>query len=108
MSDDMPLTESGHPDLMKIFDQIQESKRLPSCDMARCSDCGGEFLIADCPMEQDGDWETGYFDVPVCPVCEDGGCLDDYFCTPERAELINEWWRKHDEQNDPIPYPRRY
>ena len=45
---------------------------------AICSTCGGNFPIEDCETEQEGSYEEGYHDVHICPVCEDGGCIDDY------------------------------
>lgn len=63
----------------------------PKPDIACCSECGGRFPVSDCPIEQEGDWETGYYGVHICPKCEDGGCVDDYAMTPECAEEWNEW-----------------
>ena len=67
----------------------------PSPDIACCSSCGKEFDIADCPTESEGDWETGYYDVQVCPECPDGGCIDDYNMSSARADEYNEYMKKH-------------
>lgn len=47
----------------------------PSPDLGKCSDCGKTFKLSECPTETDGDWETGYYEAPVCPKCPDGGCI---------------------------------
>jgi hypothetical protein len=49
-----------------------------------------EFKVSECETEEDGDWESGYYLIHLCPVCEDGGCIDDYF--PSEESLAQ--WRK--------------
>lgn len=63
----------------------------PKPDIACCSNCGGRFPVSECPTEEEGDWETGYYLTHVCPKCDDGGCVDDYCMTSECAEKWNEW-----------------
>ena len=63
----------------------------PQPDLACCSDCGGSFPVSECPTETEGDWDTGYYEVHVCPKCEDGGHIDDYGMTPECADRWHEW-----------------
>lgn len=63
----------------------------PTPDLGCCSQCGGRYPVAMCPTEQEGDWESGYYDVHVCPYCEDGGCIDDYDYTTERFYEWEEW-----------------
>lgn len=70
---------------------IRPVNNEPSPDLATCSDCQQQFKISDCPIEIDGDWETGYYDVPICPKCEDGGCLDTYDYSPEQFKKLKEW-----------------
>jgi hypothetical protein len=43
---------------------------------------------------QDGDWESGYYEVHECPVCMDGGCIDDYDYSPEQAKKLDAWFNK--------------
>ena len=74
-------------DLGRLKTQLSPNPKEPMPDMGRCSDCGWSGPLSKCPMEQDGDWETGYYDVPVCPRCDDGGCLDDYYYS------WRQWWR---------------
>jgi hypothetical protein len=46
--------------------------------IGRCSECKFEAPVEDFDTEQEGDWEYGYYDIHICPKCEDGGCVDDY------------------------------
>lgn len=50
----------------------------PEPDVAMCSSCGWRGKVYRCPVEQEGDWESGYYDIHLCPKCEDGGCVDGY------------------------------
>lgn len=68
-----------------------EQKHGPSPDLVKCSDCGKTFKASECSTEVDGDWETGYYDVIVCPECEDGGCMDDWDYSPEQWKKYEEW-----------------
>ena len=63
----------------------------PQPDRARCSECNGEWPIEDLPTEEDGDWESGYYMIHLCPDCEDGGCIDDYTMSEDRAREWSEW-----------------
>lgn len=56
-------------------------------DVAICSACGWRGPARECEKGQDGDWETGYFQVDLCPLCEDGGCIDDYEYSREREQI---------------------
>jgi len=47
----------------------------PPVDIAICSVCGWQGVTSECDIEQDGTWEEGYYDVHLCPKCEDGGCV---------------------------------
>lgn len=53
-------------------------------DMCSCSNCGWEGKVSDCEQmkEQDG-WENPPYWIHLCPVCEDGGCIDDYWPSEE-------------------------
>jgi hypothetical protein len=76
-------------DIIRLF--AIEGDAEPKPDIACCSSCNGRFPVSECLTEPDGDWETGYYSVHVCPKCEDGGCVDGYDMTPECAEKWNEW-----------------
>jgi hypothetical protein len=40
-------------------------------------------------MESDG-WEQPEYQIHLCPVCEDGGCVDDYWFSEESIETDEE------------------
>lgn len=63
----------------------------PKPDIAHCSNCDWEGPASECEQEEDGDWESGYYMIDLCPKCEDGGCVDDYSMSEERAEEWNVW-----------------
>lgn len=68
-----------------------EDNPEPKPDIALCSECGGEFHVSKCKIEEEGSWEEGYWPVHVCPQCPDGGCVDDYTMSAERADEWNKW-----------------
>ncbi len=63
----------------------------PPPDIAICSQCDWSGDINDCKTDTEGDWESGYWDVHLCPNCADGGCVDDYAMTPQRQVEWEEW-----------------
>jgi len=74
---------------LKINTHKGESEPLP--DLGKCSDCGKTYKLSGCPTDVEGDWETGYFNVVICPVCEDGGCIDDYFYSKKQMKKYLKW-----------------
>ena len=62
----------------------------PSPDIAECSDCGWRGDVSECDTGQDGDWESGYFEIHLCPMCKDGGCID-YDMSETIAIAWHEW-----------------
>lgn len=74
--------------------KLLEVDKCPPADIAICSECGKRWPIEQCPTEQEGDWESGYYDAPICPECEDGGLIEDYDYTPEQAKKLDEWFKK--------------
>ena len=70
---------------------IREKESQPHPDIGTCSECGWCGLLADCDTEQDGDWEHGYFEVPLCPDCDSGGCIDDFDYSPEEYIKWVQW-----------------
>jgi hypothetical protein len=73
-----------------------KTDNAPQPDIAQCSQCGGSWPIDELETEEDGDWESGYYQVHICPVCEDGGCIDDYFMSKECAKEWREWAKRRD------------
>jgi len=58
---------------MSLFD-------APVPDMCSCSICSWEGQVSECETgwDQDG-YESEPYQIHLCPVCEDGGCIDDYW-----------------------------
>ena len=50
-------------------------------DMCRCSTCHGKFKVSDCEADfgNHNGWELPPYTLHLCPNCEDGGSIDDYF-----------------------------
>ena len=73
----------------------------PKPDIAICSKCGWRGPVSECDVDPygDGDWESGYVPVDLCPVCEDGGCIDDYDMSDERFEEWRKWWEENEKRN---------
>lgn len=76
-------------DLRRIAERLEVNPE-PRPDIAICSECGWRGPAEGCWQDEEGDWETGYYTIDMCPKCEDGGCVDDYDMSPER---VNEWWK---------------
>ncbi len=69
----------------------EEMGQVPQPDIAICSQCGWRGPISKCQTSEEGDWESGYHTEYFCPVCEDGGCIDDFDFSSE--ELFKKWWK---------------
>lgn len=69
----------------------QEENDEPFADIAICSICGWRGAVEECGTEEEGDWEGGYYNVDTCPVCPDGGCIDDYAMSEARAKEWDAW-----------------
>ena len=82
-------------DISKLLED-QEKSGPPSPDIAICSECNGRFKFEECITATDGDWETGYYTVLLCPVCPEGGEIDNYDYSPEQLKKYNEY--KKDEE----------
>jgi len=67
----------------------------PKPDIAICSECGWCGPAEECEEGIDGDWESGYYKVDLCPKCEDGGCVDDYDMSPKRLKEWEEWYKRN-------------
>jgi len=71
----------------------KEEEPLP--DIARCSCCDKEFPVSECGQDVEGDWETGYYDVYICPECPDGGEIDDYTFSKKQQIAYDKWHNKN-------------
>ena len=81
--------------LLKILTSESLNNEEPLPDMAICSICGWKGKVSDCETDEEGDWESGYYVVHLCPVCEDGGCIDDYFMSRKKSVEWRNWFVKH-------------
>jgi len=67
-----------------------EEKSNPLFDMCGCSNCGWKGECSDCETEQEQEgWENPPYTIHLCPVCEDGGCIDDYWYSDQLIKEIN-------------------
>lgn len=60
---------------------IEADKVRPKYDLCCCSNCQITFKVSDCEADfghHDG-WEMPPYTVHICPNCEDGGSIDDYW-----------------------------
>ena len=57
-------------------------------DECSCSNCGWNGKVTDCEegWESEG-WEYPDYRVHYCPVCPDGGCVDDYWYSEHEWEM---------------------
>ena len=78
-------------DLTELYEKLVENPNLagPVIDMCRCSECGWEGFTTNLETVMEGEFETGYYPVPVCPQCPDEGCLDDWFPSMEVLREMN-------------------
>ena len=72
------------------FDLAEENTQ-PQCDMGSCGNCGWKGPLSVCEIGKEGDYESGYYDIPLCPICPDGGCIDDYFYSSEQRLELEKW-----------------
>lgn len=80
---------------LKIADgEIHSAHAEPKPDIACCSECGWQGDVSACKTGREGDRESGYIDVHLCPKCPDGGCIDDYDMSPQRAITWAAWRAK--------------
>lgn len=80
------------------FDDVDQEDPEPGPDVGICSACGWRGSVDECEKGQDGDWETGYHEIDMCPECEDGGCVDDYSYSAEQIKKISSWRARNKEK----------
>ena len=81
-----------------LFEKLEEELNPnyePKPDIAICSECGWRGSVEKCIKEQDGDWESGYYEIDECPICKDGGCIDNYDMSPQRFKEWKQWNKSH-------------
>jgi hypothetical protein len=67
-----------------------DTSREPSPDIGVCSKCGWEGDVGGCEMDEEGNFEDGYYMIHLCPNCDDGGDIN-YKMSEERAKEWQEW-----------------
>lgn len=78
---------------LKLDMQVEDHGPPP--DIAECAVCGNKWNVSDCETDIEGNYESGYYTIHLCPTCEDGGCIDDYSYSEKQAEKWNEWHDRH-------------
>lgn len=71
--------------------EVDHSLAMPAPDIAICSKCGWRGPTTECERDEEGDWESGYRMIDLCPKCDDGGCIDDYDMSEERQKSWEAW-----------------
>jgi len=77
--------------IYKLTKQIESE---PSPDLCKCAWCGKYFKVKDLSTEEEGDWETGYYNVHICPVCPEGGCIDVYDYSKKQFKKLIQWEKR--------------
>jgi hypothetical protein len=77
-------------DLKTLLEELLPNN-TPTYDMCSCSNCGAEFEIANLEWVWDSDgWEYPSYKVTICPVCPDGGMIDDYWASDEWPNKLDQ------------------
>lgn len=77
---------------LKISLRIDNVSNEPLPDIAICSICGGVHDVDKLEINNEYDFETNInCTYHVCPLCLNGGCIDNYKMTPLRASEWNNW-----------------
>ena len=75
---------------MPIFDKLKLATTPvePKLDRCKCSECGRKMDVSDCIQDHGhhNGWEMPPYTEILCPYCEDGGCVDDFWYST--AELL--------------------
>lgn len=66
--------------LSELIAKEDGSSSEPSLNCCECSNCGWFGYVSECETvwESEG-WEYPKYQVQLCPDCEDGGCIDNYY-----------------------------
>ena len=77
-------------DLLLLNKEPEDSNEI-ICDMCSCEECGWEGKVDDCEKEweQEG-WEYPRYQVVLCPKCEDGGVISDFWPSDEQLKIWEE------------------
>ena len=86
-----------------IFVAFNSDDPEPKCDVYSCSECGWEGAVEDCEVEIEGDYESGYYDVPICPICKPEGCINDGSMSKEQFTRWEAWFERNRKRNSDEP-----
>jgi len=50
------------------------------------------FIVNGLFVKNEGDWESGYYDVHICPNC--GEIIDEYDMSPDCMARYDKWYEK--------------
>ena len=66
-------------DELEPFDIVEKGTLVDN--MCRCTTCCSVFKISECPTDRDhhDGWEMPAYTEILCTVCDDGGCIDDFW-----------------------------
>lgn len=71
----------------------EDNIKEPAADIARCSGCGWSGDISECSTDTEGDWESGYYTVHICPNCDESyGCINDYIMSKKQYTKWLKWY----------------
>ena len=76
--------------LKDLFLILCKDMNEPKFDRGKCEDCGYEADLIDFDSDVEGDWENGYYDISICPDCEDGGTVE-YGFSKSQLKLWKKW-----------------
>jgi len=80
-----------------IFEtHLVENDPEPKADIATCSGCGWRGGVDDCRTGEEGDLESGYYKIYMCPDCDESEeCVDDYEYSRKQFKKLMEWQKRH-------------
>lgn len=74
-----------------MFKPIKAEKKIDdSPDLCKCGNCHTEFKVKDCELDygHHNGWEMPAYSEVICSVCDDGGCIDDFYYSNNKIELM--------------------
>ena len=70
----------------------RDQNTSPEPDIAECIGCGLKGTFDKFELQTEGDWESGYYEIHVCPQCEDGEI--EYDMSPDRQKEFEDYMLK--------------
>ena len=83
--------------MSKLLEDVTPKPKKPSPDMCGCSNCDWKGKTTDCELVEESEgWEYPTYWVHLCPECEDGGCIDNYWYSDEQWELAEQFYTQEE------------